>query len=152
VTTETVALVVNGARHEVDGLAPTDSLSHVLRDRLCLTGTKEACGEGWCGACSVLLGDRLVCSCLVPAANLDGAVITTIEGLDDALAARVREALVAAGGVQCGYCTPGIVLAIHTRLRDASPPEDGAIAGHLCRCTGYGRILAALDQLVREAG
>ncbi|OFW08721.1 MAG: hypothetical protein A3H96_08470 [Acidobacteria bacterium RIFCSPLOWO2_02_FULL_67_36] len=124
-------------------------LLDVLRRDAHLTGTKEGCGEGECGACSVLLDGRLVNSCLVPLVHANGAEIVTIEGVAsaDRLHA-VQEAFVACGGAQCGICTPGMVLAAVSLLaRTPRPTEDetrAALAGNLCRCTGYMRIFAAV--------
>ena len=158
------ALVVNGVARPVEGAHATDSLLHVLRDRLGLPGAKNACEQGECGSCSVLVDGVLVCACLELAEGAVGCAITTVEGLapvggepgDAALASDVltdvQQAMVEAGGVQCGFCTPGFVVAIHDLL--ARVPEPGpldvreALAGNLCRCTGYGRILAAVEQVV----
>jgi carbon-monoxide dehydrogenase small subunit len=126
----------------------------VLRTELRLTGTKEGCGEGECGACSVFLDGRLVNSCLVPVLHADGADIVTIEGLarEGALHA-VQEAFVACGGAQCGICTPGMVLAAVHVLTQASQPGDdeirAALGGNLCRCTGYMRIVEAVRTACR---
>lgn len=124
-------------------------LLDVLRECLRLTGTKEGCGEGECGACSVLLNGELVNSCLVPALQVEGAQIKTIEGVasDEQLHA-VQEAFVAFGGAQCGICTPGMVMAAVSLLeRNAAPGEHEireALAGNLCRCTGYTKIFEAV--------
>jgi carbon-monoxide dehydrogenase small subunit len=157
-------LVVNGVARAVEGAQPGDSLLHVLRDRLGLPGAKNACEQGECGSCSVLVDGALVCACLELAEAAAGCAITTVEGLtpagsepgDAALAGDVltdvQQALVEAGGVQCGFCTPGIVVAVHdllARVVDPAPHEvREALAGNLCRCTGYGRILAAVEQVV----
>jgi len=130
-----------------------ESLLAVLRERLGLFGSKNACEQGECGSCSVFFDGELVCSCLVLAAAAEGAQIVTVEGLeDDPVAARVREAMVAAGGVQCGFCTPGFVVAMTGLLRGNRHPSDletrEALSGNLCRCTGYVRIFEA----VRRAG
>jgi aerobic-type carbon monoxide dehydrogenase small subunit (CoxS/CutS family) len=122
-----IHLTVNGAEHALM-VHPLECLLDVLRERLGLTGTKEGCGEGECGACAVLLNGRLVTSCLVPALEADGASITTIEGLAEG---DFERALKAGGGIQCGFCTPGIIVA------------GGDLSGQLCRCTGYARIRAA---------
>jgi carbon-monoxide dehydrogenase small subunit len=163
-------LMVNGTARRVEGARAGDSLLHVLRDRLGLPGAKNACEQGECGSCSVLVDGVLVCACLELAEAAVGCSVTTVEGLapagaepgDAALGGDVltdvQRAMVEAGGVQCGFCTPGFVVAISDLLaRDPSPgPYDvrEALAGNLCRCTGYGRIVAAVEQVVavRTAG
>ena len=145
-----VSLTVNDERVSVQGF-PMERLLDVLRHQLRLTGTKEGCGEGECGACAVLLDGQLVNSCLVPLAQVEGASIKTIEGVasGDRLHA-VQEAFVAHGGAQCGICTPGMVLAAITLLDEHPQPdvEDirRGLAGNLCRCTGYMRIFEAVVQ------
>ena len=129
-------------------------LLDALRTELKLTGTKEGCGEGECGACSVLLDGRLVNSCLVPLLHADGAAITTIEGVADGDRLHaVQQAFVQHGGAQCGICTPGMILAAVTLLNHTPQPsmEDirTALAGNLCRCTGYMRIFEAVLQACR---
>jgi aerobic carbon-monoxide dehydrogenase small subunit len=129
-------------------------LLDALRRELHLTGTKEGCGEGECGACAVLLDGRLVNSCLVPLLQADGAAITTIEGIaqGDRLHA-VQDAFIACGAAQCGICTPGMVLAAVDLLRRNPNPGDADIraglAGNLCRCTGYMRIFEAVVKAMR---
>jgi len=163
-------LVVNGTARRVDGAHATDSLLHVLRDRLGLPGAKNACEQGECGSCSVLVDGVLVCACLELAEAVVGCEVTTVEGLtpagtepgdaalSDAILTDVQQAMVEAGGVQCGFCTPGFVVAIHDLLARQPDPDPlavrEALAGNLCRCTGYGRILAAVEQVVtvRAAG
>jgi carbon-monoxide dehydrogenase small subunit len=125
-----------------------------LRSELHLTGTKEGCGEGECGACAVLLDGRLVNSCLVPLLQADGTEITTIEGVADGDRLHaVQEAFVANGAAQCGICTPGMVLAAVDLLRRNPAPTDAdvraGLAGNLCRCTGYVRILDAVVKAMR---
>jgi aerobic carbon-monoxide dehydrogenase small subunit len=145
-----VRLTVNGASHTIETW-PMMRLLDVLREELGLTGTKEGCGEGECGACSILLDGRLVNSCLVPALQADGAEITTIEGIatGEQLHA-VQQAFVECGGAQCGICTPGmIVAAVHLLAQNPHPTEEEirtALAGNLCRCTGYMRIFEAVRQ------
>lgn len=130
---------------------PMERLLDVLREQLHLTGTKEGCGEGECGACSVLLDGRIVNSCLVPVAQVDGATIKTIEGVasGDHLHA-VQRAFIECGGAQCGICTPGMVMAAMDLLqRNPNPTETdirNGLAGNLCRCTGYMKIF---DSVVR---
>ena len=136
---------VNGERRDAAGLWPGESLLHVLRERLGLPGAKNACEQGECGACSVLLDGVLVCACLVPALQAEGRDVVTIEGLG---AADLQEAFVEAGAVQCGFCTPGLIVAADDLLRrrpDAGEAEvREALAGNLCRCTGYVKILDAV--------
>ncbi|MGH9722739.1 MAG: (2Fe-2S)-binding protein [Bryobacteraceae bacterium] len=141
-----VTLTVNGETRAVE-VYPMARLLDVLREELRLTGTKEGCGEGECGACSVLIDGRLVNSCLVPVLQADGAGIRTIEGISHP----VQEAFLRCGGAQCGICTPGMVLA-SVALLSENPHPSGAdirngLAGNLCRCTGYMKIFDA----VREA-
>jgi carbon-monoxide dehydrogenase small subunit len=146
-----VELSVNG----VDRSAPAwpgESLLYFLREGLGLFGSKNACEQGECGSCSVLLDGVLVCSCLVLAAAAAGSRVVTIEGLEgDPIGRAVQEAMVAAGGVQCGFCTPGFVVAATALLRSHPDPDEPtireALSGNLCRCTGYVRIFEA----VREA-
>jgi carbon-monoxide dehydrogenase small subunit len=139
---------VNGEETFIEG-HPMERLLDALRTKLHLTGTKEGCGEGECGACSVLIDGELVNSCLVPLAQAEGTSITTIEGVavDDRLH-RVQEAFIGAGGAQCGICTPGMILATVALLERHPRPDDGqiraALAGNLCRCTGYMRIFEAV--------
>ena len=150
----TVACHVNGSPVELRG-HPMDRLLDVLRRELRLTGTKEGCGEGECGACSVLVGGELVNSCLLPLLHAEGASITTIEGVasGERLHA-VQEAFITHGGSQCGICTPGMVLAAVSLLeRTPEPSLDDirtALAGNLCRCTGYMRIFEAVLQACRS--
>ena len=152
--TEHYPLRVNGRDHDVDGAWLGESLLYVLRERLGLPGSKSGCEQGECGSCSVLVDGTLVCSCLVLAASAVGTEVTTVEGLggpDDPLSP-VQEAFVTEGGVQCGFCTPGLVMAVHDLLARNPDPSDldvrEAISGNLCRCTGYGRVLAAVRAAV----
>ena len=144
----TVTCKVNGEEHTLR-VYPMARLLDVLREELHLTGTKEGCGEGECGACSVLINGQLANSCLVPAMQADKAEITTIEGVadDDCLHA-VQQAFIEAGGAQCGICTPGmIVAAVNLLERLPEPTEEGirvGLAGNLCRCTGYMKIFEAV--------
>ena len=146
----TVSLTVNHELVSVQGF-PMERLLDVLRHQLRLTGTKEGCGEGECGACAVLLDGQLVNSCLVPLAQVEGASIRTIEDVatGDRLHA-VQRAFVAHGGAQCGICTPGMILAAITLLEENPRPTVDDIrrglAGNLCRCTGYTRIFEAVVQ------
>ena len=146
---------VNGEEREAD-VWPGESLLYALRERLGLPGSKNACEQGECGSCSVLLDGRLVCACLVLAAQADGHEVVTVEGLaeGDGLH-RVQEAFVEAGAVQCGFCTPGLVVATADLLaRRPDPSEDEireALSGNLCRCTGYQKVFDAV-RLAARAG
>jgi carbon-monoxide dehydrogenase small subunit len=141
-------LTVNGEERSVD-VAEHESLLTVLRERLGLPGSKNACEQGECGSCSVLLDDALVCACLILGAAAEGRSVETVEALatDDELSP-VQRAFVEAGAVQCGFCTPGLVVATHALLRENPEPSDHevreALSGNICRCTGYGRILEAV--------
>ena len=148
-------LTVNGRPVEVFDGHPGESLLFVLRERLGLPGSKNACEEGECGSCSVRLDGDLVCSCLVLAAAAADRQVVTVEGLadtDDGAGplADVQRAFVEAGAVQCGFCTPGLLMAVDALLCDEPDPGEltvrEAISGNLCRCTGYGRILEAVDK------
>lgn len=146
--TRSIALIVNGDPTIVE-IAPDESLLHVLRERLQLTGTKEGCAEGECGACTVLLDGLAVDSCLVLAATADGRSVTTIEGLSGPGALHpVQEAFIRGNGAQCGICTPGMVMsAVALLAANPSPTEAEvreAIAGNLCRCTGYTTIVESI--------
>ena len=141
---------INGEPREVDGLWEGESLLYVLRERLELPGSKNACEQGECGSCSVYLDGALVCSCLVAAGQAEGREVVTVEGLaasEDELHP-IQEAFLAAGAVQCGFCTPGLIVATHDLLARNASPSDAeireALAGNLCRCTGYEKILDAV--------
>jgi aerobic carbon-monoxide dehydrogenase small subunit len=143
-----ISLTVNGEPRETD-VWGGESLLYALRERLDLPGSKNACEQGECGSCSVLLDGALVCSCLVLAAQANGHQVTTVEGLGDADGLhRVQEAFVAAGAVQCGFCTPGLVVATADLLERVPAPSDDeireALSGNLCRCTGYQKIFDAV--------
>jgi len=151
-------LNINGKKHEVRDAWVGESLLFVLRERLGLPGTKGACEQGECGSCTVILDGAAVCSCLVMAATAQGADIITVEGLghDESLT-EVQQAFISEGAVQCGFCTPGLIVAV-THLLDNNPlPSElevkEAISGNICRCTGYGRIFAAVQAaaLARQA-
>jgi aerobic carbon-monoxide dehydrogenase small subunit len=154
-----VSCTVNGEPRQADDVWEGESLLYVLRERLGLPGSKNACEQGECGSCSVYLDGVLVCACLVLAGQAEGSEITTVEGLatDDTLHP-VQEAFVEAGAVQCGFCTPGLIVATHDLLaRNPSPTDPEireALAGNLCRCTGYEKVLAAVRLAVgrRDAG
>jgi carbon-monoxide dehydrogenase small subunit len=141
---------INGEPREVDGVWEGESLLYVLRERLALPGSKNACEQGECGSCSVYLDGELVCSCLVAAGQAEGREIVTVEGLarsEDELHP-IQEAFLQAGAVQCGFCTPGLIVATHDLLQRNPSPSDPeireALAGNLCRCTGYEKILDAV--------
>lgn len=149
-----LVLDVNGQRREVEA-SPMARLLDVLREQVRLTGTKEGCGEGECGACSVLIDGRPVNSCLVAAGQAQGKAIRTVEDLaqGDALT-DVQNALVELGGTQCGICTPGIAVTATAVLEEEPAPSRERIrallAGNLCRCTGYQRIVDAIERVVEE--
>jgi aerobic carbon-monoxide dehydrogenase small subunit len=148
-----IELRVNGEAHEAD-VWEGESLLYVLRERLGQPGSKNACEQGECGSCSVLLDGKLVCACLVLAAQADGHDVVTVEGLaDDDRLHRVQEAFVATGAVQCGFCTPGLVVAAADLLQRTPAPNDDeireALSGNLCRCTGYAKIFDAVRMAAR---
>lgn len=151
-----IELIVNDRPVRV-ALEPRKSLLHLLRSELGLMGTKEGCGEGDCGACVVLLNGKPVNSCLVLAVECEGIEVTTIEGL--AVSGELhplQEAFVEAGAVQCGFCTPGMILAAKALLDQVPDPSPDdvkrALVGHLCRCTGYAKILEAVRLAARKSG
>lgn len=146
-----IRLVVNGEQRTAT-VAGAESLLTTLREELALPGAKNACEQGECGSCSVLLDETLVCSCLVMAADCDGASVVSIEGVAaDGVLTAIQQAMHAAGAVQCGFCTPGIVIAASDLFaHDPHPSPDTireALAGNICRCTGYGAIMRALEQV-----
>ncbi len=152
---EVYALRVNGQEREVLDAWLGESLLYVLRERLGLPGAKGGCEQGECGSCSVFVDGVLVCACLVLAASAVGADIVTVEGLQSderGALTDVQRAFVQEGAVQCGFCTPGLIMAVHDLLaRDPAPTDLAireAISGNLCRCTGYGRILQAVQAAV----
>ena len=150
-----VEVTVNGERYREE-IPSNRSLLDFLRDDLGLTGTKEGCGEGECGACSVILDGRLVDACLAFAAEADGGNIETVEGLAaDGELHPLQRAFAARGAAQCGYCTPGMLMACKSLLdRTPSPTREEAaqgIAGNLCRCTGYGTIIQAIMEAAEES-
>jgi aerobic carbon-monoxide dehydrogenase small subunit len=155
---ETYRLHVNGVDHDVADAWLGENLLYVLRERLGLYGSKGACEQGECGSCSVLVDGELVCSCLVLAASAVDQPIVTVEGIgqpDGRSAAGaltdVQQAFVEAGAVQCGFCTPGLIVAAHALLERTAAPSTNQIAeelsGNICRCTGYGRIVDAVQRV-----
>ncbi|OLD98687.1 MAG: (2Fe-2S)-binding protein [Actinobacteria bacterium 13_1_20CM_4_69_9] len=146
-------LRVNGEPVEAD-IWEGESLLYVLRERLGYPGSKNACEQGECGSCSVMLDGKLVCACLVLGAQADGHEVVTVEGLsEDGRLHRVQEAFVVAGAVQCGFCTPGLVVAAADLLQHRPDPSDDeireALSGNLCRCTGYAKIFDAVRLAAR---
>ena len=140
---------VNGSRHEVDDVWEGESLLYVLRERMGLPGSKNACEQGECGSCTVYLDAVPVCACLVAAGQAQGREVGTVEGLATGADLHpVQQAFVEAGAVQCGFCTPGLLVATHDLLQREGRPSDAAVrealAGNLCRCTGYEKILDAV--------
>ena len=152
-TNEMYSLTVNGQTHEVKDAWVGESLLYVLRERLGMPGAKGACEQGECGSCTVILDGSAVCSCLVLAAAAVGREIATVEGLNaDGSLTDVQQAFIEEGAVQCGFCTPGLVVAVHKLLEENPDPAEmdvkEALSGNICRCTGYGRIFAAVDAVV----
>lgn len=140
---------VNGQRRVVDDVWEGESLLYVLRERMGLPGSKNACEQGECGSCTVYLDRTPVCSCLVAAGQAQDRDVVTVEGLADGETLHpVQQAFVEAGAVQCGFCTPGLIVAAHDLIQRRSDPADAeireALAGNLCRCTGYEKILDAV--------
>jgi carbon-monoxide dehydrogenase small subunit len=144
-----IQLTVNGTRHEVDDVWEGESLLYALRERMGLPGSKNACEQGECGSCTVYMDGVPVCSCLVAAGQAQDREVTTVEGLASAEALHpVQQAFVDKGAVQCGFCTPGLVVTTHDLLERNPSPSDPeireALAGNLCRCTGYEKIMDAV--------
>jgi carbon-monoxide dehydrogenase small subunit len=149
-----IDLTVNGEQREAD-VWEGESLLFALRERLGLPGSKNACEQGECGSCSVLLDGTLVCACLVLAAQADGREVVTVEGLgENGHLHRVQEAFIETGAVQCGFCTPGLVVATADLLEHNPAPSDDeireALSGNLCRCTGYAKIFDAVRVAARS--
>ena len=148
-----LTLTVNGRLQELD-VDPDETLLDVIRERLHLLGTKEGCLEGECGACTVLIDGGPIDSCIVAALAVDGSTVTTIEGVGspDGGLSRLQEAMLRAGGVQCGFCTPGFVMTLTALLTVSPRPTESEIrmatAGNICRCTGYGQIVDAVFDAV----
>lgn len=150
---EIYTLRINGDEHHVKDAWIGESLLYVLRERLGLPGAKGACEQGECGSCTVVLDGDAVCSCLVLAASAVGSEIATVEGLSpDGSLTDVQQAFIDEGAVQCGFCTPGLIMAVHHLLDHNTTPTElevkEALSGNICRCTGYGRIFAAVDKVV----
>ena len=145
-----VTITINGERRVADDVWAGESLLYVLRERLGLLGSKNACEQGECGSCSVYLDGELVCACLVLAAQAEGREVVTVEGIAPPGGGlhEVQRAFVETGGVQCGFCTPGLIVASHDLLarnpRPSDPEIREALAGNLCRCTGYEKIIDAV--------
>jgi aerobic carbon-monoxide dehydrogenase small subunit len=149
-----IQLTINGEPREIDGAWGGESLLWALRERLGLPGAKNACEQGECGSCSVYLDGTLVCACLVLAAQAQGREVVTVEGLAPGEELHeIQRAFLEAGAVQCGFCTPGLIVASHDLLRRDPRPSEAdireALAGNLCRCTGYAKIVDAV-QLAAE--
>jgi carbon-monoxide dehydrogenase small subunit len=147
-TRRSLSFTVNEVAYTLE-VQPNWTLLHVLRDQLELTGTKNGCSQGACGACTVLLDGETVRACLLLALRADGRRVTTVEGLaGDGIGRRLQEAFVDAGAVQCGFCTPGILLSARALLAERAAPGEAevreALVGNLCRCTGYARIVRAV--------
>ena len=150
---EFYSLKVNGVERQVSDAWIGESLLYVLRERLGLPGAKGACEQGECGSCTVFVNGESVCSCLVMAASAVNCEIATVEGLNvDGTLTDVQEAFITEGAVQCGFCTPGLVMAVHHLLDENPSPTElevkEALSGNICRCTGYGRIFAAVDAVI----
>jgi len=144
-----ITATVNGQTRQADDVWEGESLLYVLRERLGLPGSKNACEQGECGSCTVYLDDQAVCACLVAAGQAEGRSVVTVEGLASAEDLHpVQQAFIEAGAVQCGFCTPGLLIATHDLLRRGGCPTGPeireALAGNLCRCTGYEKILEAV--------
>jgi len=145
---------VNGQSRQADDVWEGESLLFVLRERLGLPGSKNACEQGECGSCTVYLDNVPVCACLVAAGQAEGRNIVTVEGLAGADLHPVQQAFLRTGAVQCGFCTPGLIVAAHDLLTRIAQPTDSqireALAGNLCRCTGYEKILDAVRLAAQE--
>jgi aerobic carbon-monoxide dehydrogenase small subunit len=150
-----VTATVNGQTRQADDVWEGESLLYLLRERLGLPGSKNACEQGECGSCTVYLDGTLVCACLVAAGQAAGRSIVTVEGLASGTDLHpVQRAFLQAGAVQCGFCTPGLIVAAHDLLSRTPHPTEPqireALAGNLCRCTGYAAILAAVELAARD--
>ena len=152
---EMYSLRVNGTEQHVKDAWIGESLLYVLRERLGFTGAKGACEQGECGSCTVLINNDAVCSCLVMAASAIDTDITTVEGLATTETPNdIQQAFVTEGAVQCGFCTPGLIVAVHHLLETNSSPSEievkEALSGNICRCTGYGRIFSAVQLVISQ--
>jgi carbon-monoxide dehydrogenase small subunit len=152
---EFYSLQVNGNTMPVQDSWVGESLLYVLRERLGLPGTKGACEQGECGSCTVLMDGNAVCACLVMAATAINSEIVTVEGItSDSALTDVQQCFVEEGAVQCGFCTPGLIVAVHHLLEKNPQPSEfevkEAISGNICRCTGYGRVFAAVEATIRS--
>ncbi len=152
---EFYSLQVNGKNMPVQDSWVGESLLYVLRERLGLPGTKGACEQGECGSCTVLMDGDAVCACLVMAATAVNSEITTVEGItSESALTDVQQSFVEEGAVQCGFCTPGLIVAVHHLLDKNPTPSElevkEAISGNICRCTGYGRVFAAVEATIRS--
>ena len=152
---EFYSLHVNGETMPVQDSWVGESLLYVLRERLGLPGTKGACEQGECGSCTVLMNGEAVCACLVMAATAVNSEIVTVEGITSASELTdVQQSFVEEGAVQCGFCTPGLIVAVHHLLDKNPEPSElevkEAISGNICRCTGYGRVFAAVEATIRS--
>ena len=150
-----LTLTVNREHREADGLWEGMSLLYALREHLGLPGSKNACEQGECGSCSVYLDGTLVCACLVLGGQANGREIVTVEGLGEPGALHsIQKAFVEAGAVQCGFCTPGLIVAAHDLLNRIPRPDDSqireALAGNVCRCTGYAKIIDAVHMAAQQ--
>jgi carbon-monoxide dehydrogenase small subunit len=151
-----ITLRINGEEHEV-AVSPNRTLLEVLREDLALTGTKEGCDDGVCGTCTVLVNGKPVRACLLLAIQVQGSQITTIEGLAEGERLHpIQQAFIDHGAIQCGYCTPGMILAAKALLEETAQPTDQeikrAISGNFCRCTGYNKIVEAIGSVARMMG
>jgi carbon-monoxide dehydrogenase small subunit len=154
-STVRVSFTINGAPVQVDNVWEGESLLYLLRERLELRGSKNACEQGECGSCTVVLDGGIVCACLVAAGQVEGCEVRTVEGIGADGLSSVQRAFLEAGAVQCGFCTPGLIVAVTDLLERSPHPSDleirEALAGNLCRCTGYEKILDAV-RLVANGG
>ncbi|MCY3652243.1 MAG: (2Fe-2S)-binding protein [bacterium] len=151
-----IELTLNGRTVSAENVWPGESLLYVLRERMGLTGTKNACEQGECGSCSVYMDGELVCACLVAAGQANGTEIVTVEGLaEEGDLHPIQQAYITEGAVQCGFCTPGLIIATHQLLSANPDPSEEetreALAGNLCRCTGYEKILSAVRLAAESA-